>query len=223
MALGDIAVNFIIAIGWMRGMKAVIDLGTEAFRIPLYGETKAFPINFHPPMKYKSPLKTTAAMIPKPNLDVFQTNKRLAFENLPTMDNFVTVIEKYNPDSGWLPIARDNAVRVRAFAAVNVPPTMGPLGILRGGSAQRRISNESERSVSFAENSGAQGEVAHNYNDNVTAVTAGVSGPAAAETEANSGVADRDAAIGQLAAALASVDSDSENVDLFGSTGSDSS
>ena len=115
---------------------------------------------------------------------------------------------------------------MRAFAAVNVPPTIGAPGspgILRGGSAQRGISNESEKSVSFADNSGAQGEVAHNYNDNVTAVTAGISGPAAAEAEANSGVADKGAAIGQLAAALASVDSDSENVDLFGSSGEDSS
>ena len=69
-------------------------------------------------MKYETPLKSTAKLIPKPDLDIYQRNKRLAFESQPTMDNFVTVIEKYNPNSGWLPVAKDNAVRMRAFAAV---------------------------------------------------------------------------------------------------------
>ena len=138
------------------------------------------------------------------------------------MDNFVTVIEKYNPESGWLPVARDNADRVRAFAAVNIPPQMGPPGILRGGSAQRGISNENEKSISFAGESGAQGEVAHVYKDNVSEA-AGDSGPADSVDNPDSGVAGAGAALGHAAAARPSVDSDSENVDLFGSTGSDSS
>ena len=116
----------------MRSMKAVIDLATEAFRIPLWGKNRAFPVKFHAPMKYVSPLKTTGKKIPKPNLAVFQKDQRLAFASLPAMDNFVTVIEKYNSNSGWLPVARDNATRMRAFAAVNVPPNIASPGILKG-------------------------------------------------------------------------------------------
>ena len=222
IALGDVAVNFVISIGWMRGMQAVVDLATETFRFPLYMENKAFPIKFHRPMKYISPLQNTGGKIPKPNLTVFEKDQRLAFVSLPAMDNFVTVIKRFNPNSGWLPVAEDNAARVRSFAAVNVPPNISSPGILRGGGAQRGISNENEKSISFADESGAQGDIAHNYNDSVSSEAAGITGPAD-PVNAPDGGAGEGAAPGPGAPTRPSVDSDSDNVDLYGSTGSDSS
>ena len=98
---------------------------------------------------------------------------------------------------------------------------MGVPGILKGEGMQHGISNE--KSISFADQSDVQGEVAHNYNDNVSSEAAGVSGPADPANDPDSDVAGEGAALGHAAAARPSVDSDIENVDLFGSTGSDSS
>ena len=101
------------------------------------------------------------------------------------MDNFVAVVDKYNPDSGWLPVARDNATRMRTFAAVNVPPNVEAPGILKGKGSQREISNE--KSLSFADQSDAQGEDAHNNNNIVSSEAAGITGPADPVNEPVSG------------------------------------
>ena len=208
-------------------MKAVVDLATEAFRIPLYCEDKAFPIKFHRPMKYTSPLQTSAKMIPKPDLSIFQKDKRLAFENLETLDNFVTVIEIYNPNSGWLPVARDNATRVRAFAAVNVPPKTGFPGILKVGKGRQRGTSKekssNEKSISFASKSGAQGDIAHKNDKTVTPEAAGYTGPADPVNAPNNGGAVEGAELGHASVTRPGVENDSNSVNLYASTGSDES
>ena len=98
---------------------------------------------------------------------------------------------------------------------------MGVPGILKGEGMQCGISNE--KSISFADQGDAQGEVAHNYNDNVSSEAAGVSGPTGSANDTDSGVAGEGAALGHAAAARPNVVSDSDDVDLLGSTGSDSS
>ena len=86
---------------------------------------------------------------------------------------------------------------------------------------QRGISNE--KSISFADQSDAQGEVAHNYNDNVSSEAAGITGPADPANEPDGGGAREGATLGHAAVARPGMDSDSDNVDLYGSTGSDES
>ena len=114
-----------------------------------------------------------------------RTLAEVVFENLPAMDYFVAVIEKYNPDSGWLPVARDNAIRMCTFAAANVPPNIGAPGILKGKGSQHEISNE--KSLSFADQIDAQGEDVHNNNDIVSAEAAGITDPADPVNEPVSG------------------------------------
>ena len=155
--------------------------------------------------------------MPKPNLAVFQKDQRLAFQNVPVMDNFVAVIEKYNPESGWLPVARETATRMRSFAAVDVPPNLGVPGILKGKEEQRDFG--SPKKLSFANQGVAQGEEAHTNNDIGSSVAAGHSGPADPTNCLISGGAGEGAGLGHATGAHPGEDSDSE--DLYGSSSSD--
>ena len=129
----------------------------------------------------------------------------------------MVVIEKYNPESGWLPVIRDNATRMRSFAVVNVPPNIGAPGILKDKGRQREI--ESSKNLSFANQGDAQGEEVRNNNDMVSSEAAGHTGPADPTNRPISGGAGEGAGLGHATGAHPGADSDSE--DLYGSSSSD--
>ena len=105
--------------------------------------------------------------------------------------------------------------RIRAFAAVNLPPGVsgpGP-GILKGEGMQRGISNK--KSISFADGCGPKGEDAHNYNDNSSSEAAGDTGPAdPGSMPPDSGGAGEGAALGHAAVARPGGDSEYDSYDL---------
>ena len=75
----------------MVKLKAVLDFGNDTVRISLLEGDPPIPIRYHRPMKYQPPTKTKHVI--KPNLSVFERNKRLAYEAIPAMEGLVAVIQ----------------------------------------------------------------------------------------------------------------------------------
>ena len=115
-----VAVNFIIPMGFLKTVKAVIDCYVNQVRIPLHGGNMNFPIHYMLPKRYQAPLAVTQTS----NLSFFRENRRAAFEQLPASEAVVAVIRALLPNSEWLGPAKDMVEGLRALAAAPIPPTI---------------------------------------------------------------------------------------------------
>jgi len=116
-----VAVNFILSMGFLKSVKAVIDCHVGQVGIPLYQEPhKRFPCHYQLPKRYQAPLAVTE----RPNLSFFRTNQRAAWEQLPASEGVVAAILAHIPDSKWLGPAKEVATELRALAAVPIPPAI---------------------------------------------------------------------------------------------------
>ena len=112
-----VSVNFIIPMGVLKGINAVIDCAVGQVRVPLYGGMTTFRIRYEAPVRYQAPVQISA----KPNLAFFYKNKEAAYQQLPTAEAVCHVIKTYTPGSVWLKPAKDVAAKLREISAVTVP------------------------------------------------------------------------------------------------------
>jgi hypothetical protein len=107
----DVSVNFIISNAWMRQIGAVIDYGASEFRVPLLNDVTKFPI------AYRSPTRK----IPSVNEHVHHLSRKSAFLALPHIEGLLKVMTVYNPQSPWLPAARQLAMKMSASSMTSRP------------------------------------------------------------------------------------------------------